>query len=114
MQKMTPINTSKAEPAGLPTVPSETHLAVIGCQVMASDVWMLGWRRIDEARWHSMARGWLCYAAEVLIEPQETSACSFTVRLDQHWATREVEVNAVSREGHKRLTLRTDEAHDWG
>lgn len=86
---------------------------------MASDVWMLGWRRIDEGRGHSMARverletGWLCYAAEVSIEPQEMSACSFTVRLDQRWATREVEVNAVSREGHKRLSLRTDEAQDW-
>jgi len=86
---------------------------------MASDVWMLGWRRVNEGHGHSMARverletGWLCYAAEVLIELQETSACSFTVRLDQHWATREVEVNAVSREGTRRLSLRTDEAHDW-
>jgi hypothetical protein len=86
---------------------------------MASDVWMLGWRRVDEGHGHSMARverletGWLCYAAEVLIEPQETSACSFTVRLDEHWVTREVEVTAVSSKGQKRLSLRTDETQDW-
>jgi hypothetical protein len=86
---------------------------------MASDVWMLGWRRIDKARGHGMARverletGWLCYAAEVLIEPHETSACSFTVQLDQYWATREVEVNAVSRQGLERLSLTTDETQDW-
>jgi uncharacterized protein len=86
---------------------------------MASDVWMLGWRRVDEGQGHSMARverleaGWLCYAAEVLIEPQETTACSFTIRLDQHWVTRDVEVNAVSKEGQRRLSLRADEAMDW-
>jgi hypothetical protein len=86
---------------------------------MALEVWMLGWQRVDEGHGHSMARierletGWLCYAAEVLIEPQGTSACSFTIRLDPHWATREVEVNTVSRDGQSRLTLRADEMRDW-
>jgi uncharacterized protein len=86
---------------------------------MASDVWMLGWRRADEGHGHSMARverlesGWLCQAVEVLIEPRETSACSFTVWLDQQWATREVEVNALSGQGQRRLSLRADEMRDW-
>jgi hypothetical protein len=100
-------------------IPRNTAGAVIGCLVMASEVWMLGWRRVDDGHGHSMARverletGWLCYAAEVLIEPQETSACSFTIRLDQHWATREVEVTAVSRGGPKQLSLRADEMGEW-
>lgn len=86
---------------------------------MASDVWMLGWRRADEGHGHSMARverletGWLCHAAEVLIEPRETSACSFTIRLEQQWTTREVEVNVVSGQGQKRLSLRADEMRNW-
>ena len=86
---------------------------------MAADVWMLSWRRIDEGRGHSMARverleaGWLCYGAEVLASPQQTIACNFIVRLDQHWMTREAEVNSVSVEGRRRLSLRVDEAGEW-
>jgi uncharacterized protein len=86
---------------------------------MAPDVWMLSWRRIDEGRGHSMARverleaGWLCYGAEVLASPQETIACNFTIWLDQHWATREAEVNSVSVAGQRRLVLRVDEAREW-
>jgi uncharacterized protein len=86
---------------------------------MASDVWMLGWRRTDEGSGHSMARverleaGWLCDAAEVLIDPHETIACTFTVWLDQHWTTREVKVNAVTAEGSQQLSLKADEARHW-
>jgi uncharacterized protein len=86
---------------------------------MASNVWLLGWRRIDEVQGHSMSRverletGWLCHGAEVLASRAETIACNFTVRLDQHWATREAEVNAVSLTGEKRLSLRADEAGNW-
>ena len=86
---------------------------------MASNVWLLGWRRIDEVQGHSMARmerletGWLCYGAEVLASPGETIACNFTVRLDQLWATREAEVNAVSLQGEKRVSLRADQAGNW-
>jgi uncharacterized protein len=86
---------------------------------MASNVWLLGWRRTDEGQGHSMARverlenGWLCNAAEVLIDPQGTIACTFTVWLDQHWTTREVEVHAVTTEGSKRFSLKADAARHW-
>jgi hypothetical protein len=86
---------------------------------MAIDVWMLSWRRIDQSDGHSMARverveaGWMCHAAEVLASPAETVACTFTVRLDEHWRTQEVGVNAVSVEGANSLSLRADEARNW-
>ena len=86
---------------------------------MASNVWLLSWRRIDEILGHSMARverlqnGWLCYGAEVLASPGETIACNFTVRLDQQWATREAEISAVSLEGEKRLSVRANEVGNW-
>jgi hypothetical protein len=86
---------------------------------MASDVWLLSWRRTDESQGHSMARverldtGWLCNAAEVLASPSETIACMFTVRLNQDWETREVEIVAVSKEGESRLSLRADETQNW-
>jgi uncharacterized protein len=86
---------------------------------MASNVWLLGWQRIDDILGHSMARverledGWLCYGAEVLASPGETIACNFTVRLDRHWATREADISAVSQEGEKRLSLRANEVGHW-
>lgn len=80
---------------------------------------MVAWRRTHEGQGHSMARverlddGWLCSATEVLASVRETVACTFRVRLDADWLTREVEVRAIGEAGEGRLQLRADEHRRW-
>ncbi|WP_338747855.1 putative glycolipid-binding domain-containing protein [Janibacter alittae] len=68
------------------------------------------WERDDEGRGHSFARveehpaGWTVHGTEVLVG-EETLACTFRVRLDPDWHTREVEVAAVDASGERRLVL---------
>lgn len=84
------------------------------------------WERDDESRGHSVARveehaaGWTVHGTEVLVG-DETLACTFRVRLDPDWRTREVEVTAVDARGERRLALRAadgrwevDGVHDPG
>ena len=84
------------------------------------------WERDDESRGHSFARvekhaaGWTVHGTEVLIGA-DTLACSFRVRLDPDWRTREVEVAAVDPTGERRLVLgasdgrwEVDGVHDPG
>lgn len=79
---------------------------------------MLTWRRVD-GNGHSMSRversptGWVCQAVEVIADPGDPIACSFSVELDPDWVTRAVEVTAISRIGTNHVVLRTDEHRDW-
>lgn len=65
------------------------------------------------ARVERLPDGWLCSAAEVLANVRETVACTFRVRLDADWVTREVEVTSVGEAGERRLRLRADEDRRW-
>ncbi|MGY1608954.1 putative glycolipid-binding domain-containing protein [Geodermatophilus sp. SYSU D00700] len=79
---------------------------------------VVAWRRSDEEQGHSLARverrgdGWLLHGTEVLAGPT-LLACAFRVEVDGAWATRAVEVTAVSAAGERRLTLTADGDRRW-
>ncbi|WP_336031363.1 putative glycolipid-binding domain-containing protein [Geodermatophilus sp. FMUSA9-8] len=80
---------------------------------------VVAWRRADEDAGHSLARverrpgGWLFHGTEVLAGPETLLACSFRVEVDDAWATRSVEVTAVSAAGERRLVLAAGDDRRW-
>lgn len=65
------------------------------------------------ARVERLPGGWLCRAAEVIADPQETLACTFSVELDQDWLTRAVDVMAISETGTNQVALRVEAGEGW-
>lgn len=79
---------------------------------------MLAWERDDEGAGHSAARyeqvdgGWVFHGTEVL-DGEEVLGCWFRVRVDDGWATREVDVRSVSADGERVLRLEADAEQRW-
>lgn len=76
------------------------------------------WARVSPARGQAMARierrpdGWHAFGAEVSVDGAAAMACTFEVRLDREWRTREVLVSAHSDE-IRQCRLTADQRGHW-